>query len=120
MNPQSRVRVLAAVYAAGIVIVSLLPAGAGVGLWNLDKVGHFLAYAGLGLLVSLSFERAGARVAALIGAIALGALLEWGQSFVPGRQMSLADEIVNALGVVTGALIFRFKADELRRWAKTH
>jgi len=103
-------------WALGIVVVSLVPStGASVG--NLDKLGHFLAYAGLAVLISLNFEGTKARVGALIGAVALGALLEWGQSHVPGRDMSFLDETANALGVLTGAVVFRFRQADLRRWA---
>jgi VanZ family protein len=34
-------------------------------------------------------------------------LLEFGQSFVPGRQMSSLDLLANTLGVILGALLCR-------------
>ena len=114
MSATSKTRLATLVYALGIVVVSVIPS-TGVSMWNLDKVGHYIAYAGLAILVSLSFESLAARVAGLIGAIALGASLEVVQSFVPGRDMSLIDEAVNTLGVLTGAVVFLFRQDDLRR-----
>jgi VanZ family protein len=107
-------RVALAIYVLLDVVVSLVPmVGVGVGHW--DKVGHFFAYAGMAFLSMLSFQSRRARAAALVGAVALGALLEYGQSYVPGRQMSLADGIVNAFGVLSGALLFHCR----RVWTRS-
>lgn len=118
MDAHRRIRLATIVWALGIVVVSMVPS-TGASFWNLDKVGHFLAYAGLAALISLSFEGTKARLGALMGAVALGALLEWGQSHVPGRDMSLLDGMANALGVMTGAIVFRLREEGLRRWAMT-
>lgn len=94
-------------YVAGIILVSLAP-GEIVPtsrVNHLDKVGHFLAYSGLGFLIGLTFEGRNGRFSAIIGAICLGFLLEWGQSFVPGRDMSLADGLVNTGGAIFGLLL---------------
>jgi VanZ family protein len=48
----------------------------------------------------------------------LGALLEWGQSLVPGRDMSWVDGAANALGVLVGAVCFHFCGHTLRDWTK--
>ena len=68
----------------------------------------------------LSFDVNSNRLAALLGSVLLGALLEWGQSFVPGRDMSLIDGIVNAFGVLLGALFFRFRGHILLDWIRSH
>jgi VanZ family protein len=93
------------VYVLMVVLVSLLPSG-GISLWHIDKVGHYLAYAGMALLAFLTFKSRVGRVGALIFAVGLGAVLEWAQSFVPGRDMSVVDGIANTLGVITGAVCF--------------
>ena len=116
MNSRLRIRLVLLVYTLGIVVVSLIPS-TGVSLWNLDKVGHYFAYAGLAVLVCLNLEWTHARVAGLIGAVVLGALLEGAQSFVPGRDMSLVDGAANTLGVLSGAVIFRLREGDLRRRA---
>jgi VanZ family protein len=48
--------------------------------------------------------------------ITLGFLLEGGQSFVPGREMSLADGIVNTCGVTTGMLLFNWQGRAVENW----
>ncbi len=116
MDAHRRVRLALRMWVLAIVVVSLIPS-TGASLWNLDKIGHFFAYAGLAVLICLNFEGKKAVLGALFSAVALGALLEWGQSYVPGRDMSLVDGTANALGVLAGAVVFRLREKELRRWA---
>jgi len=75
VDDHRRMRLALVAWALGIVIVSLVPS-TGVSLWNLDKVGHWFAYTGLAVLICLSFGVTTARLVGLIGAVALGALLE--------------------------------------------
>ena len=96
-----------ALYVLFVILVSVFPGG-GSSRWHIDKIAHFLAYAGMAMLACLAFRSGSARISALIFAIALGAMLEWWQSFVPGRNMSLIDGIANTLGVLSGTLLFRF------------
>jgi VanZ family protein len=67
----------------------------------------------MAILASLGFRSKVARFVALVFAVGLGALLEWGQSFVPGRDMSFADGIANTLGVFSGMLFFRLQGKAL-------
>ena len=110
----SKTRLILLIYVLLVILVSLLP-GSGASYGQTDKVGHFLAYAGMAILAALSFEGRIPRLAALLGAIVLGGLLEWGQSFIPGRDMSLLDGIANGLGVLVGALIFHFQGQFIRK-----
>jgi VanZ family protein len=114
-----KIRLVLLVYVLLVMLVSLLPTSSGISVWHLDKVGHFLAYCGMAILALLSFHVRSTRLVALLATVGLGALLEWGQSFVPGRHMSLADGIVNALGVGTGALLFRFRGTILLDWTRS-
>jgi len=88
---------------AATIAVSLLPhLELPINFWNADKIYHALAYAWLGALPLWAFasgERA--RTAAYL-MIPLGGLLEWGQSFLPGRFASMGDAVANALGVFVG------------------
>lgn len=116
MPAPNRTRAALLGWTLGIVVVSLVPSG-GVSLWNLDKVGHFLAYAGLAVLICLNFQSRTSRLALFFAAVALGVSLELLQQFVPGRDMSLIDGSANAAGVLTGAISFRFLGDSIRRLA---
>jgi len=60
-----------------IIDGSLFPSR-GSSLWHVDKIGHFLAYLGMAILAFLAFNPGIARISALVFAIALGAVLEWG------------------------------------------
>lgn len=77
-----------------------------------DKVLHFLAYAGLGLLLAALLPLFGARDGrASWGALAIvivyGAFDELGQVFVPGRTVELADWLANVAGAVTGVTCYQ-------------
>jgi VanZ family protein len=116
----SKIRLVLAFYVLLVVLMSLLPGPArGPSLGKLGDVLHFLAYSGMAVLALLSFGSRTARFLALLSAVGLGALLEWGQSFVPSREMSLIDQIVNTLGVLSGALFFRFQGSALVDWLRS-
>ena len=108
MTQNLKIFVIYVIYVFMVILVSLLPSS-GASFWHIDKVGHFFAYAGMAVLALLAFNSVISRAVALCFAIALGAALEWGQSFVPGRDMSLIDGIANTLGVLTGTVLFWFR-----------
>ena len=70
--------------------------------WNADKVFHLLGYGWLGFLPLFAFARGETARNAAYLMIPLGGLLEWGQSFVPGRTADMMDAVVNAVGVFLG------------------
>jgi VanZ family protein len=93
-------------YALLIAVVSLLPAG-GALVGSYDKSAHLIIYtifAALAYRLGLTGRR---YVYLCIGIIVYSGLLEVGQSFVPGREMSALDLLANTLGVLTGALTCR-------------
>lgn len=114
IRSSKKTRFVLLIYTLLVIVVSLLP-GSGTSYGQADKIGHFLAYAGMAILALLSFERRIPRQGSLLGAIALGALLEWGQSFIPGRDMSVVDGLANALGVLAGALLFHSQGQFIRK-----
>ena len=99
-----------AVIAVGVV--SLLPRDAlpETGMW--DKLEHAATYAILCVIGVVSYPRRRTRLALLIGLAVYGIALESLQSFVPGREASIADVIANVFGVVIG-----FAASMLTRTA---
>lgn len=115
MNLRPKMPLVFALYVLVVIVVSLVPTG-GLSLWHIDKIGHFLAYTGMAILGFLTFRSGSARILALLFAVALGAALEWGQSFIPGRDMSLIDESANTLGVLCGAVIFRLRGEYLQKY----
>jgi VanZ family protein len=66
-----------------------------------DKLYHFTGYAVLAFLPLLAFRGRVALYAAS-SMVLLGAALELGQSFVPGRSASMADIAANTAGVLCG------------------
>ena len=118
-TPLFRKAVLAVwlVSVAATVYVSLLPRlELPIDFWNADKLYHAGTYAWLGALPLWAFARGERARAAAYCMILLGCLLEWGQSFVPGRTASIGDAVANAFGVFVGiwlseALMRRVRGD---------
>ena len=66
-----------------------------------DKLLHFGAYAGLAVLSILAFKSVRGLLCALL-LLPLGAFLELGQHFSPGRTADLFDALANTCGVFSG------------------
>ena len=86
------------------------------------KAGHFAVYAILGLLVNLAVLDRGARVSgvALVAPLVLGIAIagtdEFIQTFVPPRDGSLLDVLIDAAGVASAqAAILALEFHSLRR-----
>ena len=70
-----------------------------------DKLGHFLAYLWLGILPFFGFARLRVAFTGALLMILLGVGLEFVQSYVPGRNFSVADMAANCAGVVSGIFL---------------
>jgi hypothetical protein len=93
-----------------VVMGSLLPAASpvmvAVGRLRInDKVQHFCAYLALSSLPVIGFRDGRRGIAAGLSMFVLGALLEAGQHFSPGRAVELGDVIANGAGVSCGVLL---------------
>jgi VanZ family protein len=79
-----------------------------------DKLAHFAEYFILGLLLFRSVrwdisESPWATFGFLVSvAVTIGALNEFCQSFVPGRDMSIGDWVADAVGAAAGVALFTF------------
>ncbi|GAB4068246.1 VanZ family protein [Ancylobacter sonchi] len=93
----------------GISVLSLLPAQA---MWRIGiaKEGeHFAAYFGAVLLIGAAF-RVGWRQGFLmaVGFVTLAGLLEFLQTFSPGRAPHFREFLASAAGAVSGAIVIQF------------
>jgi VanZ family protein len=74
--------------------------------------GHFVAYSILGALLALAFEgsmpRGPALLAAGLAAFLYGLSDEFHQSFVPGRDASIEDLLVDLLGILSALAVWSF------------
>ena len=73
-------------------------------------MGHFVMYGILAFLVFCLLASLKGRgilllLAAIVVASAYGALMEWYQSFIPGRTPSVEDMFVNGVGAVSGTVV---------------
>lgn len=85
----------------GIAYLSLSPTTS-VSVGN-DKVGHFIAYSVLTTNLGVIYVRNRKKLFnTVLFALCYGALMEWGQAYVPGRTASFYDMIANATGVLIG------------------
>ncbi len=98
----------AAFWAAVLFLLSELQGGGGVPA-GADKLVHGGLYLILGLFLAWGKARTGfagpAFLLWIMGA-GYGALDEWHQSFVPGRDVSVGDWMANSVGVMLGLVLF--------------
>ena len=80
-----------------------------------DKLGHFLAYFGLALLVDGAFPNTGFRWRKWLPLMLYGLIIELIQSQIPYRQFSVLDLVANGGGIVFYALIAPFVGRVLTR-----
>jgi VanZ family protein len=98
---------LLAIIAYGVVVAfySLTPVDEEfISIW--DKLLHFGCYGLFALIAWWTATRAKTFYLLCTVVIAYSALMEVGQSFVPGRMMSGLDIVANALGVLAVLVIF--------------
>ena len=93
-----------------VVVGSLAPASSSlmVAIGSLhvwDKLQHFGAYLVLSFLPVIGFRDRRRGMAAALSMFVLGALLEAGQHFSPGRAVELGDVVANGAGVSCGTLL---------------
>ncbi len=103
---------LTAVVYAVIIFFSLIPSGI-PSYNNSDKVGHYLAYAALGFICSFTFRNK--IFLFMIVNFCMSCSIEVIQHFIPGRSMSVFDELANVTGLLTGYLIYRLTIKFERR-----
>ena len=97
---------------AAVIVGSLLPAQSPViGLIDRahvnDKVEHFTAYAVLAALPALGRFRCRRLGTTLVFLFLLGAALEIGQLFSPGRSCDWHDLLANGCGILAGLSLVR-------------
>ncbi len=96
-------------YAGIVAITSLRPAG-DMNIDPMDKVVHLLVYYIFAVFGHRALTNKRYYPYLCLGIIAYGALLELGQSYVPGRHMSAYDLLANTLGVLLGAAVVTRRA----------
>lgn len=105
---QTQWRLLFGTYLLLIAFVSLTPADSQeLPVRHIDKIGHFLAYLLMAVLALISSGQWRGRLLALFLSFVIAFILEWGQTYVPGRVASLTDGITNYLGLLAGIFLFR-------------
>jgi VanZ family protein len=92
-------------YGAAVAFFSLTPVDeVFFSIW--DKLLHFACYGLFALIAWWTAIRAKTFYLLCAVVIAYSALMEVGQSFVPGRMMSGLDIVANALGVAVVAAVY--------------
>ena len=95
-----------------ITLLSLLPPKSSIKLGSQDKVSHFIAYFFLTINALLISEK---HIKSILLIILYGIILEYLQSFVPGRFTSYNDIIANSLGSLSGLLIILTISKKINR-----
>ena len=110
-------------WAAGILIATWIP-GAFVprlpGPEGTDKAIHFIFFVVLAFLIERAFHAQGSArngVYVILALAAFGALDEFVQQFIPGRDMELFDWMADVSGAIVGVVIARLTLE--RRAARS-
>jgi VanZ family protein len=90
---------------AGIVAVTSLSPGGNQGVEHLDKVVHLLVYYIFAVLGYRMLANKRYYLYLCLGIVVYSGMIELGQSYIPGRDMSIYDLLANILGVTLGALV---------------
>ena len=89
-----------------MLVVALLPMPRGIGAVPFgDKIGHFLAFGGLVIWYAQIYSLLPDRCRCMLGAVALGALIELLQMGVPYRSAEAMDLLADALGAGLGLVL---------------
>jgi VanZ family protein len=72
-----------------------------------DKVAHFIAFLGLGILGTWSYPQT--KIPVVLGLILYGAVIEGAQSLTSSRSAEWADLIADTTGVLCSLLFFRVR-----------
>ena len=89
-------------FAAAIVVLSLMPAPPDIDVPHGDKLGHMAAYSLLTFWFCWLYPAWKTRIAYAAGWIAMGVALEFAQGATGYRSFEIADMAANSLGVLLG------------------
>lgn len=95
-----------------LIVLTIPPFDLGISFQ--DLIGHFVAYGCLGGMAAMSLHERRASVWAVLGLIALGAVLEILQSFT-GRETEFYDAVANSVGAICGGFSGRAIVEPLYR-----
>lgn len=108
------IKISAILVGLGITVLSLMPPSSGVEIHVNDKIGHFVAYAvwmvNIGLLVSSkNYWKI------ILAILVYSGIMEFFQSFIPGREVSFYDMMANTIGAIIGtAILLLFRQQILK------
>lgn len=96
-----------------VLIVTMTPGNGNFFGNYLDKVVHFMIFLVLSINICYTFHGRAQLIPALLWAMLFGLFTEVVQQFIPGRGMDIYDGIADALGVITGFYLYRWKSDRI-------
>ena len=91
-------------YALLVAFVSLRPPDESSSVGSYDKAAHFFTYSVFATLAFRLYLSRRRRLFIYVAIVLYSGLMEVGQSFILGRDMSGLDFLANTLGVIFGAL----------------
>ncbi|MCB1944095.1 MAG: VanZ family protein [Candidatus Accumulibacter sp.] len=105
--PRVAALLLALAIVFGLLVLGAEPFAVGLIPTPWDKLAHAAVFAVLAAVIGLASGLRGGRMfaLALAGALLVGALDEWHQLYLPGRQAGLDDLAADAFGGLLGATL---------------
>jgi hypothetical protein len=101
----------------GLFVLGARPFAVGLFPAPSDKLAHAVVFALLAVAIGLASGLRGWKMAALAvaGAVLVGGLDEWHQSYLPGREAGLDDLVADAVGGALGVALLLLSFPALRR-----
>ena len=103
---------------AAIIALSLMPLQLDMAVDNGDKFGHLASYGLVTLWLAQFYSELRQRIWLVVGMVALGIALEYGQRATGYRSFEVADMVADALGVAIGWLLAPPRLPNLLSWAE--
>ena len=100
-------KIISGAYVVVVIFLSLVPVSSVISAGYSDKIAHFIAYGGMGVLAYFGTDSFKKRIYLFVSIITLGALMECLQYYIPGRSASYFDILANAAGALFGFAISR-------------
>jgi VanZ family protein len=88
-----------------VSVLYLLPDAGPPGVYQIDKLAHFVAFGAIGVATWPAAQQRGRFIRLLAISCALAVGLEVLQALVPGRQFSLFDVLANLTGLAIGVIV---------------
>ena len=105
---KNHIKILFWIILASLLYITLTPTPPKlINLHNIDKLYHFVAFAGFATAFKMDYSKLDTWLIVLFTTI-LGCAIEFAQIYIPGRGFSVVDFVADVIGGITGAYVTNY------------